>query len=110
MMRVPMSSAAASAESKIPYSPGYSRYVLGTLFCLQALNVMDRQVLATLNEPIKAAFDASDTAMGLLLGTSFTVDVHQYHSRALGFGLRRRPSRWAAIRAGTPGCPRAPPS
>ena len=73
MMLVSMSSAAASAEPKIPYSRGYSRYVLGTLFCLQALNVMDRQVLATLNEPIKAAFDASDTAMGLLLGTSFTV-------------------------------------
>ncbi len=72
-MRVPMSTPAAPAESKIPYSPGYSRYVLGILFCLTALNVMDRQVLATLNEPIKAAFDASDTMMGLLLGTSFTI-------------------------------------
>ncbi len=73
MMRVPMSAAAATAEPKSPYSPGYSRYVLGILFCLTALNVIDRQVLATLNEPIKAAFGASDTAMGLLLGTSFTI-------------------------------------
>jgi len=76
MLRVPMSTPPAPAESKdsnAPYSPGYSRYVLGILFCLTALNVMDRQVLATLNEPIKAAFGASDTAMGLLLGTSFTI-------------------------------------
>ena len=51
----------------------YSRYVLGVFFCMGVLNVLDRQVLSTLIEPIKREFGVSDTAMGLLSGTSFTI-------------------------------------
>ena len=53
----------------------YSRYLLSVFCCMGALNVLDRQVLATLLEPIKLELDVSDTAMGFLAGTSFTI-VH----------------------------------
>ena len=43
------------------------------MFALTALNVLDRQVLATLIEPIKRDLQVSDTAMGLLSGTAFTL-------------------------------------
>ena len=58
--------------SSLP-SRGYANYVLGVFFALTALNVMDRQVLSLLIEPIKREFQVSDTAMGLLSGTSFTL-------------------------------------
>ena len=51
-----------------PPSRAYSRYVLGVMFLLTALNVMDRQVLAALAEPVKAEFGLSDSIMGVLLG------------------------------------------
>ncbi|MCH2169491.1 MFS transporter [Myxococcota bacterium] len=54
-------------------SRAYANYVLGVFFALTALNVMDRQVLALLIEPIKQEFQVSDAAMGLLSGTSFTI-------------------------------------
>jgi len=52
-------------------SRAYARYVLGVMFLLTALNVMDRQVLAALAEPVKAEFGLSDTVMGILLGSAF---------------------------------------
>jgi len=52
-------------------SRAYARYVLGVMFLLTALNVMDRQVLAALAEPVKAEFGLSDSVMGLLLGSAF---------------------------------------
>ena len=56
-------------------SAGYPRYVLGLLTCVTVLNVVDRQLLSVLIDPIKAEFGVSDTAMGLLTGTSFAL-VH----------------------------------
>jgi MFS family permease len=41
--------------------------------CVTVLNVMDRQLLAVLIEPIKRDLGASDMAMGLLSGTSFAL-------------------------------------
>ena len=40
---------------------------------MTVLNVMDRQLLAVLIEPIKHDLDVSDAAMGLLTGTSFAL-------------------------------------
>lgn len=55
----------------LPPTRAYSRYVLGIMFLLTALNVMDRQVLAALAEPVKAEFGLSDSIMGVLLGSAF---------------------------------------
>ena len=52
-------------------SPAYARYVLGVMFALTALNVMDRQVLSALAEPVKQEFGLSDLEMGVLLGSAF---------------------------------------
>lgn len=54
-------------------SDRYANYVLGTMFVLTALNVMDRQVLAVLVEPVKNEFGLSDAEMGLLTGSAFAL-------------------------------------
>lgn len=41
--------------------------------CVTALNVMDRQLLSVLIDPIKREFAVSDAAMGLLTGTAFAL-------------------------------------
>lgn len=41
--------------------------------CVTALNVMDRQLLSVLIDPIKQEFGVSDRAMGLLTGTAFAL-------------------------------------
>ena len=51
----------------------YPRYVLGMMFALTALNVMDRQVLSVLVEPVKGEFGLSDAQMGLLTGSAFAL-------------------------------------
>jgi len=48
-------------------------YVLVLMACVTALNVMDRQLLSVLIDPIKAEFGVSDRAMGLLTGTAFAL-------------------------------------
>jgi MFS family permease len=53
----------------------YSWYVLGVFGLVTVFNVADRNILNSLLEPIKTEFQASDTEMGLLVGTSFAV-VH----------------------------------
>ena len=69
-----------TAQSGAPPGPagaasGYAWYVLGVFVLVTAFNVADRNILNALLEPIKREFGASDTAMGLLVGTSFAV-VH----------------------------------
>jgi predicted MFS family arabinose efflux permease len=46
-------------------------YVSGLLFLVGAFNLMDRQILSILLEPIKRDLQLSDTAMGLLTGFAF---------------------------------------
>jgi len=58
-----------------PVVGGYSWYVLGVFCLVTVFNVADRNILNALLEPIKTEFQASDTEMGLLVGTSFAV-VH----------------------------------
>lgn len=53
-----------------PARPGH---VLFLMACVTALNVMDRQLLSVLIDPIKRDFGVSDAAMGLLTGTAFAL-------------------------------------
>ena len=55
------------------------RAALAMMACVTVLNVMDRQLLAVLIEPIKEELGASDAAMGLLTGTSFAL-LHVFAS------------------------------
>jgi predicted MFS family arabinose efflux permease len=73
--------------------------------CTTVLNVMDRQLLAVLIDPIKRELGVSDAAMGLLTGTSFallhiaaTIPIAMWADRsvrrsiiALGLGV------WSAL-------------
>jgi predicted MFS family arabinose efflux permease len=49
----------------------HARYALALMACVTVLNVMDRQLLAVLIEPIKAELRLSDTQMGVLTGLAF---------------------------------------
>jgi predicted MFS family arabinose efflux permease len=49
------------------------RYALFLLSLVMMLNVIDRQMLSILIEPIKRELDVGDAAMGLLTGTSFAL-------------------------------------
>ena len=62
---VPRARLAANSVSR------HSWYVSTLLFLIGAFNLMDRQILAILLEPIKRDLQLSDTAMGLLTGFAF---------------------------------------
>jgi predicted MFS family arabinose efflux permease len=54
-------------------SAGYRNYVLAVLCIVYIFNFIDRQVLSVFIDPIKAEFEVSDTAMGLLVGFAFAL-------------------------------------
>jgi MFS family permease len=54
-------------------SAGYARYALGVFVIANAFNFLDRQILAILVQPIQAELHISDTAMGFLTGTAFSI-------------------------------------
>ncbi|GIX31220.1 MAG: MFS transporter [Porticoccaceae bacterium] len=54
-------------------STGYANYVLGVLFLVYVLNFVDRQAMAVFLGPIKEEFQASDAAMGFLVGFAFAL-------------------------------------
>jgi MFS family permease len=68
--RTDLDSTASQPPIAISGRPGY---VLVLMACLTALNVMDRQLLSVLIDPIKQEFGVSDRAMGLLTGTAFAL-------------------------------------
>ena len=47
--------------------------MLGLLFCVAALNLVDRQIFGMLIEPIKQEFAVSDTWLGLLTGLAYAL-------------------------------------
>ncbi len=51
----------------------YRQYVLVLLMLSYAINFMDRNILNTLIDPIKAELHVSDTLMGLLVGFGFAI-------------------------------------
>ncbi len=57
----------------IVIKPWYRNYVLGLLFVGYVLNAVDRGLLGVLLEPIRHAFNASDTLLGILNGLAFSI-------------------------------------
>lgn len=55
------------------YSSSYKAYILFLLTALYTSNYADRQILSVLNEAIKAEFQLSDSAMGVLGGIAFAL-------------------------------------
>ena len=70
-----MSSASAVPLAAEPDAPSraYRRWVLFVLTAVYVSNYVDRQILSILLEPIKHAFDLSDTQLGFLSGISFAI-------------------------------------
>jgi MFS family permease len=70
-----MSADTASAGEQSPapeiWSAGRRNYVMAVLCLVGLFNVVDRQIITILIEPIKKEFGASDTAMGALTGVVF---------------------------------------
>jgi len=50
-----------------------AKYALGVLFFVYVFNMIDRQILSILMEPIKRDLNLSDTQLGLLSGLSFAL-------------------------------------
>jgi MFS family permease len=67
--------AAAPADGAPPpgWTTGRRRFALALLSLSAVLNLMDRQALTILIEPIKAEFHLSDTRIGLLAGAAFAI-------------------------------------
>jgi predicted MFS family arabinose efflux permease len=66
-----------------------TRYTLFLLFLVTVINMIDRQVMGVVIEPIKHEFNVSDTAMGLLTGLAFSavycccaIPIARYADRA----------------------------
>jgi predicted MFS family arabinose efflux permease len=62
-----------TTEPAPPWSPVKRLLVLLTLCLVAALNLIDRQLITILLEPIKRDLHATDTMMGLLTGLSFAL-------------------------------------
>ncbi|MCC5887251.1 MAG: MFS transporter [Gammaproteobacteria bacterium] len=55
------------------FSRGYRHYVLGVLLFVYAINILDRQILGILMEPIRLELDLNDTQLGFLSGIAFAL-------------------------------------
>lgn len=66
-------SAPQLAGSASGFSESYKRYVLGILLAAYVINVVDRQILSILMEPIKRDLDLSDAQLGFLSGAAFAL-------------------------------------
>ena len=70
---------ASTSSSKEPpvvtseVSAGYRHYVLGLLLLVYVCNMIDRQILSILLEPIKKDLQLSDTSLGFLSGIAFAL-------------------------------------
>lgn len=51
----------------------YRQYVLGVLLFVYAINILDRQILGILMEPIRLELELSDTQLGFLSGIAFAL-------------------------------------
>jgi MFS family permease len=73
-------------------SSGYSQYVVLTLFVVYTFNFIDRQIVAVMQEPIKAFFDLSDFQLGLLTGPAFA-----FLYATLGIPIAYLADRWNRV-------------
>ncbi len=62
-----------AARASAGFSNAYRHYVLAILTAMYVVNYLDRQILAILLQPIKNEFHVSDTALGMLAGTTFAL-------------------------------------
>jgi len=60
-------------EPAAHFSKPYIRYVIGMLTMVYAVNLIDRQILSILMQPIKQEMQLSDTALGFLSGIAFAL-------------------------------------
>jgi len=60
-------------QKRVFFSPAYRQYVLGILVVVYIFNLIDRQILSMLLEPIKKELLLSDTQLGLLSGIAFAI-------------------------------------
>jgi MFS family permease len=59
------------AKGPVALTEGYRRYALGLLVIIYTLNFLDRQIITTIGEPIKADLGLTDTQIGALGGIFF---------------------------------------
>lgn len=76
----------AAPVADVQPSVGRRYYILALLTFAYVFNFIDRQIIAILQDPIKAEFSLSDTQLGLLNGFAFALFY-------VGFGLPL--ARWA---------------
>lgn len=60
-------------KQQVSFTTGYRQYVLGILVVVYVFNLIDRQILSMLLEPIKQDLLLSDTQLGLLSGIAFAI-------------------------------------
>ncbi len=58
---------------KASFSSGYMRYALALLMVIYTLNILDRQILTILAEPIKQDLGLADWQLGAITGLAFAV-------------------------------------
>lgn len=68
-----VATAPSAQAGEFTASEAYRQYVVWFLFVVYVFNFVDRQILATLMEPIKTEFQLTDTQLGMLGGLAFAV-------------------------------------
>ncbi|MFA7268034.1 MAG: MFS transporter [Sterolibacterium sp.] len=64
----------ATSQNETSYTqPGYRYYVLAVLTSAYVFNIVDRQILSILQEPIKRELGLADSQLGLLTGFAFSI-------------------------------------
>jgi len=88
-----MSRSAASGGRGSPAVAPYAWYVLGVLFLVYIVSVVDRQILSILAHDIKRSLEISDAQIGFLYGTAFAVFYALF-----GIPLGWLADRWHRVR------------
>ncbi len=88
----PVPPAQAESAEGFRASESYRYYVVWLLCGVYMINMMDRQLLAILVEPIRTEFGLSDTHMGFLTGLAFAAVY-----TVLGVPLARIADRWSRV-------------
>jgi predicted MFS family arabinose efflux permease len=65
--------AGAGLAKPVERPSGYRHYVLGILVFVYAINILDRQILGILMEPVRLELGLSDTQLGFLSGIAFAL-------------------------------------
>jgi hypothetical protein len=61
------------AHPLVAWSDRYTRYALGLLMLIYALNMLDRQIITILAEPMKAELNLADWQIGAVSGLAFAL-------------------------------------